>query len=321
VYLIVGSSFIFLIGFVIFALRSSDSRVASSRQIKGLVQAQREEVYNKSQKSKTRDKVSLAESIESEGTKKSSDSRLTLERRLYYAQWKLSPYVFRGLQVVIGLFAFVLVQLHFNIAVQFVFLFAGKGLMNALLDRAVRVRFKAFDKDYPQFLQSLVGLLKTGMNPMTAIHASAQGLPPGCSVRNECELMLERLKYGVSENQSIGSFGEDILHPEIELFVQALLLSRQVGGVLSDTLERLARQVRRRQYFRAQAVAAVGMQRGSIWFIIGVMIALESYLLIVSPNIVLDSLKDPIGWQIWQVGFLVILGGNIWVRKVTNIKT
>jgi tight adherence protein B len=321
VYLVVGLAFTSLLGFVIFALRANDTSISRSNQIKGLVQAQRNEIDNKSKGKEEKKKKNLLESVEGEDSKKSGDSSLTLERRLFYAQWKISPYVFRALQVGIGLFTFILVQFTFNIAVQIVSLFTGYALMNALLNRAIKARFNAFDKDYPQFLQSLVGLLKTGMNPMTAISASCQGLDPGCSVRAECELMLERLRYGVSENQSIGSFGEDILHPEIELFVQALLLSRQVGGILSDTLERLSRQVRRRQYFRAQAEASVGMQRGSILFILGVMVFLELYLVVVAPNIVFDSLKDEVGWEIWQYGGLVILFGNIWVRTVTKIKT
>jgi tight adherence protein B len=321
-YILLAAAFISLLGFMIVALRSSSSNAqgTSRSQIKGLVSAQRAATDPKNISKSDKKKISLSDSI-SDTKAKSTDSRLTLERKLYYAQWKISPYIFRVFQVVIGLCCFAFVQFYFNIAIQIVSLFVGWGVMNGLLDGAVRRRFKAFDRDYPQFLQSLVGLIKTGMNPMTAIGTAAQGLEDGCSVRNECELMLERLRYGVNENQSIGSFGEDVNHPEIELFVQALLLSRQVGGTLSDTLERLSRQVRKRQYFRAQAEAAVGMQRGSIWFILGVMLALEVYLYFIAPNIILDSLHDETGWMIWQVGFLVILIGNIWVKKVTKIKT
>ena len=99
------------------------------------------------------------------------------------------------------------------------------------------------------------------MNSLTALQAASEGLDPESLVRQEVELMLERLRMGVPEDQSIGSFGEDIFHEEIELFVQALLLSRRVGGNLSDTLERLAKQVRKRQYFRESASAAFGQQR------------------------------------------------------------
>ena len=181
-------------------------------------------------------------------------------------------------------------------------------------------RFNAFDQDYAPFILQLVSLLKTGMNVMGALEAGAQGLEETSLVREEVELMMERLRFGVSEDKSIGCFGEDINHPEIELFVQALLLSRRVGGTLSDTLERLARQVRRRQYFRKQAIAAVSMQRGSIWLILGIMFFLEIYLYAVYPESVVGALQDPIGFQVWQTGIFLIIMGIFWVRQVTKIK-
>jgi tight adherence protein B len=132
--------------------------------------------------------------------------------------------------------------------------------------------------------------------------------------------MLERLKYGVSEDKSIGSFAEDVYHEEIELFVQALLLSRRVGGTLSDTLDRLAKQVRKRQYFRSTAKGAVGMQRGSIYFILGVMVGMEVYLYFVYPEAVLGALNDSMGWQVWQVAIALILTGMWWITQVTKIR-
>jgi tight adherence protein B len=188
------------------------------------------------------------------------------------------------------------------------------------LNRSIEKRFKAFDADYPQMLLSLVGLLKTGMNPMGALEAASKGLDDGSLVRQEIELMIERLRFGVSEDKSIGSFGEDIFHPEIELFVQALLLSRRVGGTLSDTLDRLAKQVRKRQYFRSAANAAVGLQRGSIWFILGILVSLEVYLYIVYPESITGAINDEFGWQVWQGSIVVILLGLYWVRQVTKIR-
>jgi tight adherence protein B len=159
------------------------------------------------------------------------------------------------------------------------------------------------------------------MNPMNALEAASAGMNEGALVKAEVDMMIERLRFGVSEDRSIGSFGEDIDHPEIELFVQALLLSRRVGGTLSDTLDRLAKQVRKRQYFRSAANAAVGMQRGSIWFIIAILCGLETYLYITFPETVTDALKDKVGWQVWQFAIVVILLGIFWVRQVTKIRT
>ncbi len=247
-------------------------------------------------------------------------SALTLEKKLRYAQWTLPPLGFRVLEVVISLVMAFIISIKFNIVMTGIAFTSGPIFMRWLLNSFMMRRFKAFDSDYPAFLMNLVSMLKTGMNTVQAMEAAAKAMEEGCLVRDEVMLMLERLKFGVSEDKSIGSFAEDVYHEEIELFVQALLLSRRVGGNLSETLDRLARQVRKRQYFRAQAVAAVGMQRGSIWFIIGIMVAMETYLYFVYPEAVVTAIKDDMGWQVWQFGIVVILLGIFWVRQVTKIR-
>lgn len=249
-----------------------------------------------------------------------ASAELTLPKRLKYAQWTLPPLLFRMSEFSISVISCYLVSFKFNTLLTLMSLMIGPILMNWLLNTGLERRFKKFDSDYPQFILSLIGLLKTGMNTMQGIEAAAAGLEDGSLVRHEVELMMERLRFGVSEEKSIGSFGEDIFHPEIELFVQALLLSRRVGGNLSDTLERLAKQVRKRQYFRSSANAAVGMQRGSIWFIVVILIFMEGYMLAVYPDAIYAALADEIGWQVYQFGFVVILLGIFWVRQVTKIK-
>ncbi len=247
-------------------------------------------------------------------------SRLTLEKKLKYAQWKMPPAIFRLLEIAISLIALTIAHSKLNMFMQTLSLMTGPIVMRWAIGRFMDRRFRAFDADYPQFLMQLVGLLKTGMNPINGIEAASNALEPTSLVRIEVELMLERLRFGIPEDKSVGAFGEDIYHPEIELFVQALLLSRRVGGTLSDTLERLARQVRRRQYFRSSARAAIGMQRGAIWFILGIMLGLEIYLYFMFPESVIDAIADPVGWQVWQGGIALIMLGVFWINQVTKIR-
>ncbi|WKZ56434.1 MAG: type II secretion system F family protein [Bdellovibrionota bacterium] len=296
------------------------SRSGVKGNIKSIVASQRAGGDTQGNRVTNRKGESIFESAEQSSVRRVSNSNLTLEKRLKYARLNIPPLVFRISEVAISLIAFSITSVKFNAVIQVASLLAGPLFMRWLLNTMVDRRFKAFDADYPAFLSSVVGLLKTGMNPIAALEAAAQGLEEGSLVKLEVELMIERLRFGVSEDRSIGSFGEDVFHPEIELFVQALLLSRRVGGTLSDTLERLSKQVRKRQYFRNSANAAVSMQRGSIWFIIMILVLLEVYLSIVFPESVWGTIADPVGWQIWQGCVLLILLGIFWVRQVTKIK-
>lgn len=303
---------IVLLGAVLLLVGRSERLDGTRKQVDRIVRSQRTVVSREGRKL-TKDEAA------SRLVRKSS-TKLTLERRLRYARWKTPPVLYYGISAAISLVVVFLVSLKFNLVLTLVSLLSGPIFMGSLLNWFVDSRVKRFDNDYPAFLSSVVSLLKTGMNSTTAIESAAANLEDGSLVKEEVQLMLERLRFGVPEEKSVGSFGEDINHPEIELFVQALLLSRRVGGTLSETLDRLQKQVRKRQFFRASAKAAVGMQRGSIWIIVAIMAFMEVYLWFSYPQVVEDSLSNPMGWNVWQYAILLILVGIFWVRQVTKIK-
>lgn len=248
------------------------------------------------------------------------EAALSISRRLRYARWKLSPLTYYLLAATISGALFALVAPHVNGLLRVCSLLAGPCVMRGVLSRRIERRSNRFDADYPQFLMSVVGLLKTGMTPSGALETAARGLERNSLVREEVLLMLERVRLGILEDRSIGAFGEDIYHPEIELFVQALLLSYRIGGNLSESIERLSRQVRRRQYFKSSAHAAVGLQRGSITLITFILISLQAYIALIFPNLMITSLNHEIGWQVWQCAGLCVIISFIWIRQVTQMK-
>ncbi len=247
-------------------------------------------------------------------------TEISLPKKMKYAMWTMPPAVYYLLQAVISIVVALLVSIKFHWTVVIFSLISGPLFMGWLLNQFINKRFKAFDADYAPFLLSLVSLLKTGMNTMTAIAEAAKSLEPDSLVREEIELMLERVRFGVPEDKSIGAFGETINHSEIELFVQALLLSRKVGGQISDTLERLSKQVRQRQFFRDDANGAVGMQRGSIWLILIIVFLMVGFLYTMQPHFIIDCVHDDIGWALWQGSIVAICIAILWVRRVTRIR-
>jgi len=248
------------------------------------------------------------------------DTQVTLAKKLRYAKLPITPAQFRMIQVGVSIPIVVGFMQFGTLPLLLVGLVLGPVFTNSWLNSRVHKRFKAFDVDYPTLLLSFTSLLKTGMNALTGLEAAANGLPKESLVRAEVNLLIERLRLGLTEEQAINAFGEDIAHPELELFVQSLLLSKRVGGTLSSTLERLARQVRKRQQFRDQAVAAVGMERNSMYAVAFIMGGLLLYLIWVQPDLILPALSHPRGRGIFHWGIFSVIMGYLWSRVVTNIK-
>lgn len=259
--------------------------------------------------------------IDPAGVDSETVGRASLAMRLRYARLeRIPPYVIGLVQVAISFAAFAIARVYFKEVLQVVSLLTGPFIVNWYIERRINGRVKMFDADFPQFLLSVVGMLKTGLNAIQALEAAAKNLDEDSLVRHEVELMLERFRVGVPEERSIGSFAEDVRQPEIELFVQALILSRRVGGNLSETIDRLAKQVRKRHAFKLAASSTVSMQRGSVWVIIGIITALQLYLLKMSPDMVLGAWTHPKLSGYAQISVVLILGGVLWIRKITDFK-
>ena len=258
---------------------------------------------------------------ESESNAISLERRETsLDKRLRYAQLEnVPPYMVSVAQVVISLSAFLIARMFLREVLQVTSLMLGPIIVNKIIERRIESRAKRFDTDFPQFLLSVTGMLKTGLNTIQALEAAASGLEEDSLVRQEVELMLERFRVGVPEDRSIGSFGEDIRQPEIELFVQALILSKRVGGSLSDTLDRLSKQIRKRQTFKLSASSSVSQSRGAIWVIIGLIAALQVFMLMTAPSMVLGAWQSPslAGWA--QGSLVIVVFGVFLMNKITNI--
>ncbi len=298
---------------------------AVSENLRTLVLAQRERSHAAARgKEVSGDAANLALAAAAEGDinrkKVVSSSRMDLEKKLRYSRWPLTPLQFRGIQAFASLALLIPAYLHATVFIQLLAAFMGQAIVTGVLDRAITKRFNLFDEDYPVLLLQFVSLLKTGLSPIAGLEAAAKGLDEDSLVRIEVELLVERLRLGLTEEQAISAFGEDVAHPELELFVQSLILSKRVGGTLSQTLERLARQVRKRQQFRKQAVAAVGMERSSLYMIAVIMGLLMMYLSWSAPELVFPAFKHPLGKKIFQFGLMVIVFGFYWSKKVTNIK-
>lgn len=324
--LVVGIAFLLVFLLVSGGGKAADSRAqaAVSSNLRALVMAQRERTTGSRGQAKSDSDVNLALAAAAEGDlsrkKVVASSRISLEKKLRYARWPITPLQFRGIQVFVAILLFVPARLHGTIFIQFLALFLGMVVVTALLRRAVNKRFELFDADYPVLLLSYVSLLKTGMSAIAGLEAAANGLDETSLVRAEVKLLIERLRLGMTEEQAISAFGEDVAHPELELFVQSLILSRRVGGTLSTTLERLARQVRKRQQFRKQAVAAVGMEKSSLYMIAVIMGLLMLYLSWAAPQLVFPAFGHPLGKKVFQAGIMLIVVGFYWSNRVTDIK-
>lgn len=323
IYFIAGTLCLFLILILAYFLLSSNDSSSSEESLRNLIQSQKQSARGKGESKIIKDKgkaALLAAQQGAENKKRDDILKPGLAKKIYYARWKISAFQYRIIQlsltgiVVAGIYPFLKIPL-IVLAILMTPL-----LVDNILDRKIKKRFNNFDRDYPDFLMAFVSRLKSGMNSLTALQSAASGFSETSLLRAEIELMLERIRLGIQEEQAINSFGETIPHPEIDLFVQGLILSRRVGGNFSQTIERLSKQVRKRQEFRKKAVGAVALERSSGVMIAFVMLGTLLSIYLSVPDVIMGAFTNDIGQNIFQGGAMVSIFGFYIQKKITEIK-
>jgi tight adherence protein B len=124
----------------------------------------------------------------------------------------------------------------------------------ALLLRAAKTRYqRQFLEIFPDALDLIVRAVRAGLPAPEAIElASRESRPP---VGAEFERMLDELRIGTDMEEALQRATERIRIPDFQFFVVSLLLQRQTGGGIADTLANLSTIIRQRKALRQKARA------------------------------------------------------------------
>ncbi len=134
----------------------------------------------------------------------------------------------------------------------------------------------------PDALALLAGLLRSGHGLTQALSqlASRQAAPLG----QELQLLLRKHRLGLPLDKALAELHQRVPEPDIALLATAIRVSRELGGNLAETLQRLAEGVRSRLVLRGKihALTSQGRLQGVI---VGLMpMGLMAVLSIMDPG-------------------------------------
>lgn len=133
----------------------------------------------------------------------------------------------------------------------------GAGVLTMALVYAVfERRFKvAFLDTFPDALELIIRAVRAGVPVSQAIHVAGQELNE--PVRTEFRAMGDSLRLGIDMAEVLGEASRRIAIPDFNFFTVCVLLQRETGGQLAETLENLAAIIRTRRDMRLKAKALV----------------------------------------------------------------
>ena len=178
-------------------------------------------------------------------------------------------------------------------------------------------RTNALRQQMPDVAMLVAGALRAGSSAQTAIQQMAGEIRPPIS--QEFDLFLREQRLGVTFDVALENLEQRVPLEDMTLFSSALRVSRETGGNLAETLERLAETLRQKLTIegKIRALTAQGKLQG---IVVGLLpFALMFVLYRMEPEAMSKMFTTWFGLA--TVAFIVVMEfiGAVIIRKIVSI--
>lgn len=187
-----------------------------------------------------------------------------------------------------------------------------------IIYRTVRKkRLKRLEKQLPDGLAMISGAMRAGASLNIALEAMVKEQPAPLS--QEFELFLKEQRLGVDFEVSLKTMEERIPLQDFSMLVTALLINREVGGNLAETMETLGETLRRKEMMegKIEGLTAQGKLQGIV--MTGLPIFLGVLLNFMEPEAMSKLWTTTIGWIVLTIVISMEAMGYFIINKITSI--
>ncbi len=191
-------------------------------------------------------------------------------------------------------------------------------LLPSIVYRSMRKkRLKRFEQQLPDGLAMISGAMRAGASLNIALESLVKEQPAPLS--QEFELFLKEQRLGVDFEVSLKKMEERIPLQDFSMLVTALLINREVGGNLAETMETLGETLRRKGMMegKIQSLTAQGKLQGIV--MTGLPILLGVLLNFMEPEAMEKLWTTTIGWVVLTIIIVMEGLGYFMISKITSI--
>ncbi len=186
-----------------------------------------------------------------------------------------------------------------------------------MLRRRVANRQRAFLNGFPDAIDLIVRAVRAGIPVNETLSlVAAEAAPPVC---DEFRAIVEDIAIGVDLQDACINATRRIGVPDFNFFVVSLMLQRETGGHLAETLDNLSTVVRRRKEMRLKIKALTSEGRISAKILSGMPVLTIAAIAAMQPDYMLPLIEDPTGRLMVTGASLSIAFGVFLTYRMTRI--
>lgn len=180
-----------------------------------------------------------------------------------------------------------------------------------------RRRVAAFEEQFGDALEVLVGALESGSNPTAALDLVSREMAP--PLATEFARVLRDMGVGLSLEEAFTGLHDRLPSDDLGMLVSALSIQFRVGGSLAGVLESLAETVRERERIRGEVRSLTAQQRLTARLLTALPWILVAFLCFANRDY-MRYLLDPGLPRLLAAGAAgMVLAGGVLLRRVATI--
>jgi tight adherence protein B len=191
---------------------------------------------------------------------------------------------------------------------------AATGAPALLLRSAQNGYQKKFLEIFPDALDLIVRAVRSGLPAPEAIELVTQEVRP--PVATEFRQILDELRIGTEMDEALQRAADRIRVPDFRFFAVSLLLQRQTGGGIAETLSNLSGIIRQRKALRMKARALTAEAQASAAIIATTPFVAGAGLFLINRDLTSVLFTDPRGRFLLGIAVASLLTGLAAMRAL-----
>ncbi len=179
-------------------------------------------------------------------------------------------------------------------------------------------RLRTIERQLPDALDLIVRALKAGHAFSSALQMAGTELNE--PIAGELRLTHEEANFGVPIDQTLLGLEQRVPLMDLRYFVVAVLVQRETGGNLTESLTNLARLTRERLKLHGRVRVLTAEGRLSAWFLTLMPFLMFSLIYAFNRPFVEPLWTDPIGISMVRSLLAMMLFGVLWLRRIAHVR-
>ncbi|TFB62340.1 type II secretion system protein F [Cryobacterium sp. TMT1-62] len=198
--------------------------------------------------------------------------------------------------------------------------FAALGPIGAKAFLHVRAgqRRAKFAEQLDETLALLAGGLRAGHSLLRAVDAASQETPSPSA--DELARVVNETRIGRDLGDALDNTATRMRSEDFQWVAQAIAVNREVGGNLSEVLDRVGHTIRERNEIRRQVKSLAAEGKMSAWVLILLPIGVFTFLLLTQPNYFAGFFGSIWGIAALVVAAILLVAGSLWMMAVVKVK-